>query len=241
MFTKTVNPDTSPEPGRRKRGRPPGTTPQGEAARARLYATALGLIGERGYEGTTLRDVAHKAGVSATLLYRYFPNKRALLVAFYDELSIEQQARAAKMPAPAHWRDRFMYSLDASLDVLRPHRRTLAALMPALVAAGDDGLFGAATAGSRERVMGVFQDAVTGAKDAPRGGLAPALGRLLYLAHLGIILWWLLDRSANQRTTSALVALIRQILPAASLAVRLPHVGRFVTAGDRLFSEGLLG
>jgi AcrR family transcriptional regulator len=241
MFTKNVKPDAPPESGRRKRGRPPGATAQGLAARERLYSTALGMIAERGYEGTTLRDVAGKAGVSAALLYRYFPNKRALLLAFYDELSVEQLARAATLPAPAHWRDRFICALEASLDVLRPHRRTLAALMPALVSASDDGLFGAATAACRERVMGVFQDAVVGAKDAPRGALAPALGRLLYLAHLAIILWWLLDRSPGQRATSALVALIRQILPAVSLAVRLPHVGRFVTAGDRLFSEALLG
>ena len=55
---------------RRKRGRPPGRTAAGEAARRRLYETAIALIGERGYEGATLRDVAARAGVSPALLYR---------------------------------------------------------------------------------------------------------------------------------------------------------------------------
>ena len=44
------------------------------------------LIAERGYDATTLRDVAERAGVSAGLLYRYFPSKRAVVLALYDEL-----------------------------------------------------------------------------------------------------------------------------------------------------------
>lgn len=79
-----------------------------------------------------------------------------------------------------------------------------------------------------------------GAKDAPRGELAAALGRLLYLVHLAVILWWLLDRSPNQRATTALVALTRQILPMASLALKIKRVGAMVLTGDKLFAEALL-
>ena len=31
-----------------------------------------------------------------------------------------------------------------------------------------------------------------------------AIGRLLYLLHLAILLWWLLDKSMKQRATTAL-------------------------------------
>ena len=77
-------------------------------------------------------------------------------------------------------------------------------------------------------------------KDAPRGELAAALGRLLYLMHLAVILWWLLDRSPNQRATAALVALTKQILPMASLALKIKRVGAVVLSGDKLFAEALL-
>ena len=43
--------------------------------------------------------------------------------------------------------------------------------------------------------------------DAPKQPLAAALGRLLYLVHLAVLLWWLLDKSSNQRATAALVSL----------------------------------
>ena len=62
----------------------------------------MGLITRRGYEATTLRDIAREAGVSVGLLYRYFPSKQAVILAFYDELSADFARQAAGMP-PGRW------------------------------------------------------------------------------------------------------------------------------------------
>jgi AcrR family transcriptional regulator len=224
----------------RKRGRPPGPTVQGEATRDRLYATAKEMIAARGYEATTLRDIAKEANVSVGLLYRYFPSKQAVIIALYDELSSAYARRAAGMP-PGKWRERFIFALETSLHVLQPHRVPLRALIPVLVGDPQDGVFGAGTSFSRERVQRVFEEAVTGSADAPKAPLAAALGRLLYLVHLGVLLWWLLDKSPKQRATVALVALTQQLLPSAALTLRLPPIRRFVTAMDALIQEGLFG
>jgi AcrR family transcriptional regulator len=224
----------------RKRGRPRGQTVQGAAARERLYGTAIGLIAGRGYEATTLREIAGAAGVSVGLLYRYFPSKQAVIVALYDELSTEYARRAAGMK-PGTWRSRFIFALETSLDVLKPHRVPLRALIPVLVGDPDDGVFAEGTAFSRLRVQRVFEEAATGATDAPRAPLAEALGRLLYLLHLSVLLWWLLDRTPRQRATAALVALAQQLLPSATLALRLPPIRRFVIGFDELIREGLFG
>jgi AcrR family transcriptional regulator len=230
MFTKNVK--------RGKRGRPPGPTAQGVAARDRLYATALRLISERGYEETTLRDIANAAGVSVGLLYRYFPSKRAVIIALYDDLSAEYTRQAAAMP-PGKWRDRFLFALTTSLHVLAPHRVPMRALTPMLVGDAENGVFSATNAFSRVRVQRVFEHAVLGATDAPKQPLAAALGRLLYLVHLAVLLWWLLDRSARQRATDALVALTQQLLPSAALALRVPQVRRFVISADELMRDAL--
>ena len=71
--------------------------------------------------------------------------------------------------------------------------------------------------------------------------LAGAIGRLLYLVHLAVLMWWLLDKSARQRATSALVALFEGILPPAALTLGLPFVRRFVVAVDALVREALFG
>jgi AcrR family transcriptional regulator len=230
MFTETVKP--------RKRGRPPGPTPQGAAAREHLYAVAMRLIAERGYEATTLRDIAREAGVSVGLLYRYFPGKQAVVIALYDQLSTDYARQATDMH-PGKWRDRFVFALKTSLHVLEPHRVALRALTPVLVGDPDEGIFAAATAFSRLRVQRVFEEAITGSTDAPKQPLAESLGRLLYLIHLAVLLWWLLDKSPRRRATAALVSLTQQLLPSAALALRVPPVRRFVISADELLREAL--
>jgi len=232
MFTETVK--------RGKRGRPPGQSAQGAAARDRLYETAIRMIGERGYEATTLREIARDAHVSVGLLYRYFPSKQAVIIALYEELSGDFSRHAATMK-PGKWRDRFLFALETSLRVLQPHRTALRALIPVLIGDPDDGVFAEGTAFSRLRVQQVFEDAVAGAADAPKTPLAGALGRLLYLVHLAVLLWWLLDKTPQQRATDALVRLTDQLLPSAALTLRLPPIRRFVIAFDELIREGLFG
>jgi AcrR family transcriptional regulator len=198
------------------------------------------LIASRGYDATTLRDIAAAASVSVGLLYRYFPSKQAVVIALYDELSLDYARQAAAMP-PGRWRDRFTFALRTSLEVLRPHQTALRALTPVLVGDPAEGIFSASTAFSRLRVQQVFEDAVLGASDAPKPPLAGALGRLLYLVHLAVLLWWLLDKSPGQRTTAALLSLTQQLLPSAALALRVPPLKKFVVSLDELAREALFG
>ena len=232
MFTEKPRP--------RKRGRPAGPTAQGTAAKDRLYATATQLIAARGYEATTLRDIAREAGVSVGLLYRYFPSKQAVVIALYDELSSEYARQAANMP-PGRWRERFLFALKTSLDVLQPHQLALRALTPVMVGDPDEGIFSARMACSRLRVQRVFEQVVTESSDAPSQPLGEAFGRLLYLVHLAVLLWWLLDKSPNQRATAALVSLTQQLLPSAGLALRVPAVRKFVISVDHLVRDALFG
>jgi AcrR family transcriptional regulator len=232
MFSENVKPP--------KRGRPRGQTARGIETRDSLYQTAMRMIAQRGYEATTLRDIAKEAGVSVGLLYRYFPSKQAVIIALYEELSTDYASQAASM-RPGKWRDRFIFALETSLTVLQPHRLALRALIPVLIGDPDDGVFAAGTAFSRQRVQRVFEDAVTSSADAPKPSLAAALGRVLYLLHLGVLLWWLLDKTPKQSATAALVALTQRMLPPAALTLRLPPIRQFVMSMDELIREGLFG
>ena len=66
-------PNTSREP-RRSRSR-------AEATRERLLQSANALFAEKGYEGTSIGDVARQAGVGVGTVYHHFTDKRALLLA----------------------------------------------------------------------------------------------------------------------------------------------------------------
>ncbi|NMO23036.1 TetR/AcrR family transcriptional regulator [Pyxidicoccus fallax] len=228
------------EGAKRGRGRPRGATEQGLETRQHLYETSLRLIAARGFDETTLRDIAQEAGVSVGLLYRYFPSKRAIVLALYEELSARYAEAAVKMGV-GPWRERFLFALRTSLEVLGPHREPLTALVPVLVGGKEEGLFSPGTAFSRLRVQGAFVDAALGATDAPGGTTGPALGRVLYMVHLAVVLWWLLDKSPRQRATDGLIRLLERLLLPASLALKVPGAGAFVRTADALFRQGLLG
>ena len=225
---------------KKRRGRPRGETEQGAAARQRLYDVAVSLIATRGYDATTLRDIAAEADVSVGLLYRYFPNKRAVVMALYDELSgaYAEQARAMK---PGPWRDRFVFALKTSLKVLGRKRDVLTALTGVMVGDQEQGIFAATTGTSRGLVQGVFVEAVRGADDAPAGDDVEPLGQLLYGVHMAVILWWMLDKSAKQRATTQLVSLLERGLPLATMGLRLGAAWPLVRTASRLFREGLFG
>ena len=55
--------------------------------RAEIVAAAGRLFAERGVVATDLKDVAAEVGVSRTALYRYFPDRDRLFLAWADELT----------------------------------------------------------------------------------------------------------------------------------------------------------
>jgi AcrR family transcriptional regulator len=232
----------SPESGPRQRpfrGRPRGPTQQGQQTRDLLYQTALRLMAERGLEATTLRDIAAEAGVSPGLLYRYFTSKEAVLIALHNDLSGQHAAAAVDLPA-GPWRRRVLHVARLSLQVLGPQRPVLAALTSVLLSGREGGLLSAETAPARQRVQTAFVRAVVEATDAPADTAdCAALARLSYAAHLAILLWWLLDRSPQQRATSALLELTERALPGLALVLRLPPARRWMRQFDELATDGL--
>ncbi|WP_300007191.1 TetR/AcrR family transcriptional regulator [Pseudonocardia sp.] len=58
------------------------------ATRRALLAAARELFAAQGYEGTTVRAVADRAGVNQALLFRYFGNKEALFAEAATELAL---------------------------------------------------------------------------------------------------------------------------------------------------------
>jgi AcrR family transcriptional regulator len=68
-------------------------------ARERLTEAALVLYGERGYEETTVAEIAERAGLTKRTFFRYFADKREVL--FWGSELLEQQMVAAIEAAPA--------------------------------------------------------------------------------------------------------------------------------------------
>lgn len=68
-------------------------------ARGRLALAAMQLYAERGYEQTTVADIAEHAGLSARTFFRHFTDKREVLFAGSDLLGARLAEAVAAQPA----------------------------------------------------------------------------------------------------------------------------------------------
>jgi AcrR family transcriptional regulator len=70
-------------------------------AAERLVVAAVDLFTEQGYDATTVTQIAERAGVTKSTFFRYFPDKRELLVAGQETLCRLLAEGIAEAPADA--------------------------------------------------------------------------------------------------------------------------------------------
>ena len=68
----------------RRRGRPPKS--DASDTKELLLQAALALFAEKGFEGTSVRDIARSVGLSESVLYAHFDSKRAIFEAVFARL-----------------------------------------------------------------------------------------------------------------------------------------------------------
>ena len=77
----------SPAPAaRNSAGGDAGTVPRG-GGREAITDAAREILAERGYHGTSIRDIAKHAGLSLSALYYWHPSKQHLLAALVEEIT----------------------------------------------------------------------------------------------------------------------------------------------------------
>lgn len=97
----------------------PGTHPRGEDTRRRMVETAIDVFASRGYEGSSTRLLAERAGVNLPAIQYYFGSKEGLYRAAIDY--IRQRIHDGMEPVSER--------VTATLADGDPPRRTLLALL----------------------------------------------------------------------------------------------------------------
>ena len=83
------------------------------AVETEILGVAARIFSERGYQGTTLDDIATAANISRSTFYSYFASKEELLHRIYRQVISTTQAAVARMagedrPAPEKLRLSFI-------------------------------------------------------------------------------------------------------------------------------------
>ena len=179
-----------------------------QRTRAAIVDAAQRLFRERGYQGTTMRDVAAAAGVSTGNAYYYFRSKEELVQGFYDRLAAEHATAVEPLLASTTgFTERLRGTLTAWLRIAEPYHG-FAGRFFAVAAQPDSPLspFSPESAAARQAAVGIFAAVLAGSDVRPHPDIAEHLPELLWLYHLGIVLFWVHDRSPGQARTHDLVA-----------------------------------
>lgn len=194
--------------------------------RQRILDTALGLFATRGYEKTTMREIASEAGYSLGLAYRYFASKEELVLELYRKL-VDQLEEQAGILAPGSLADRFQQIILRQFELMKPHRETLGAMFgPALNPRAGAGLFGENTSDVRRQARAIYIKIVSESRDAPRAAQTAEIATILYGLQLALTLFWLQDLSPETSKTLEFVAFLRDMLALLRPLLRLPVVSK---------------
>ncbi len=177
-----------------------------EETRQRILAAALDEFRTNGFEAATMRQIASAAGVATGAAYYYFDSKDSIVLAFYDQTQQDLAPRIEKILASTRdLTERLRGIVDAKLKYFEPTRPLLGAL--ATHADPDHPLspFSAQTQPIRESDIQFFARALEGSRVRVADDLKPALPRLLWMFQMGILLFWIYDRSPQQKKTHTLL------------------------------------
>lgn len=205
-----------------------------QETRASILDQAIGRFREQGFDRTTMRDVGEAAGVAVGAAYYYFPSKEAIVQAYYDQVQSEHTSRvaAALSERKLDLEQRLRIAFHTKFDILAHDRKLLGALFRY---SGDPdhplSVFSPASGPNRYASMRVFAAAV-GDEKLP-ADIRELLPAALWAVHMGILLYFIYDPSADQARTRKLIdgvtRLIVRVLGVAKMAIMKPLRGSLIS------------
>jgi AcrR family transcriptional regulator len=178
-------------------------TVKGEQTKSLILSTALDLLAERGYEKTTMRAISEKAGVSLGNAYHYFGSKEHLIQAFYAQT--HEEHLAASLPVlekETSLRARLRAIMRLKIETLEPYHEFAGVLFKTAADPHSPlNPFGADSGPVRHDSILLFEQLVAGLKARIPTDLRKELPYLLWLYHMGVILFWIHDSSSKRART----------------------------------------
>lgn len=187
------------KPGRRAQSK--------EAIKKRIVNAALALFQTKGFEGTTTRAIARKAGIAEGTVFNYFRSKEDIALYFFEQevghavAAVRDNPRLQKAPLE----EKLFTLVESQLEYLAPYERFIgAALLHALKPASALGPFSHRAMELRHRYLGfveeLIEESIPKRKQNPLAFLAP---EVFWIYYVGTLLYWLYDSSEEKQNTLA--------------------------------------
>jgi AcrR family transcriptional regulator len=180
------------------------STGKGAQTRRHIFACALRLFRENGFDSTTMLDVANRAGVVKSAAYYYFPGKEAIIQAYYEMVQAEQERICGETFAQtADLKKRLSVAMHSKFDLAKDDRGLLGVVFRYT---GEPrhplSCLGEGTRTIRQRSIAVFEQAIA-TEHLPKD-LQRLLPLALWALQMGLLVMFLYDDSEEQCRTRRL-------------------------------------
>jgi AcrR family transcriptional regulator len=185
----------------------PKATPKAQATGGKILDVALGLFRTKGFDRTTMRDIAAEAGVATGAAYYYYPSKDAIVMAFYRRTFDEMQTKIGKvLNAPGSLEVRMRELIRVKLEHFGRNRGVLRGILKN----GADpkhpvSPFSAETKAFREMEIAWFRRLVRDEHVRLPHELEARIPEVLWVLHIGMMFFWITDDSPRQLHTRRLI------------------------------------
>src|SRR5262245_42752006 len=178
-------------------------TDRGEHTRTAVFTAALELFRERGYEATTMRAIAGRAGVSLGSSYHYFPSKAHLVLEFYRHIhDLHVVACAPVLTRESDLRARLRGVMRAIVMTCEPFHDVAASIFGTVADPSSPlNSFGVDARALRQEWIGLYGDVLSGSNVKLPPDLEAELPLLLWLYQMGVLYFWMLDTSPGRLRT----------------------------------------
>jgi AcrR family transcriptional regulator len=175
-----------------------------EAIRKRIVTAALSLFQSKGFEATTTKAIARKAGIAEGTVFNYFKTKEDIALHFF-ELEVDQAIAAVRNDPrlrKAPLEEKLFTLVHSQLEFLAPYERFIgAAFIHALKPASPLGIFSHRAQELRHRYVGFVQELFE--QSLPKHPLTWVAPDAFWIYYLGVLLYWLHDSSPGKQNTLA--------------------------------------
>jgi AcrR family transcriptional regulator len=182
-------------------------TTKGQQTRAAILEAALELFRERGYDDTTMRAIAERAGVALGNAYYYFHSKEHLIQAFYGQTH-EEHLRACESLLAGEFdlKTRLLGVMRSKTATLEPYHQFAGKLFRTAADPNSPlNPFSDESDAVRQQSIALFGAVVMGSTTRVQRDLMAELPFMLWLYHMGIILFWIHDSSPRCIRTLRLI------------------------------------
>jgi len=221
-----------------------------DQTRRLIVRTAVDLITEHGYEGTTMKQIARTAGIGDATIYKYFPTKEKLLLEYFEIAIVDAIGQTGETSGIDQFslHERLQLLVDSILEGMLADRefvaiaRTIAGRAPLLMMRDD--LLGQQAL--KKHVIACLEQAEESGEIAPCD-FKNMIGGLFTDYLFAVLIYWLRDESDEFADTTQLVDLTLAVLVLAlksGIANKLSELAAFMVRSQmaRLMqnSSGLL-